>query len=499
MTEEVLDDEIELINSLETIEKISKKIFPVLQTKDETNIISEFYKKEYSNIDLTLCVNASHNNNTILTTLANYNLTRSVNNFISIIKSLKKPSEQFLAYINQKNNKGYNALLYSAFRGNLEIFNKLMENGADISTTNSSGLNALHLAAQGNFPNIIIFLIEKYEFDINSRDNKGNSALHWAVYSNSRETVDYLIYYNIDISLKDNDDDTALQIAMRKGNQYLVKRLSEDYSSFFNKNGKVVKIKQNENEISKTLTSNLFINKLFSGKTKNFSVAFPFVIILIMFEGFNQIIILRGYNNYFMSFVFFLLFSMLLFFYFASSKSEPGEITTKCINSLTVLAEQGEEMKNICPWCINYMTEKTSHCFRCKKCIKYQEFHDNYINNCIGKNNFSLYMSLLYFLAINLSFKLIISIWGLFWIKGSNFKKVIGFLIPQILALIPCIFFNIVKIRAKTKILKDSIFANFSIKDLKEITSENNNMSTNIGVKNNFAAQRSLGENDKYI
>ena len=499
MTEDVLDDEIELINNPETIEKISKKIFPVLQTKDETNIISEFYKKEYSNIDLTLCVNASHNNNTILTTLANYNLTRALNNFISIIKSLKKPSEQFLAYINQKNNKGYNALLYSAFRGNLEIFNKLMENGADVSTTNSSGLNALHLAAQGNFPNIIIFLIEKYEFDINSRDNKGNSALHWAVYSNSRETVDYLIYYNIDISLKDNDDDTALQIAMRKGNQYLAKRLSEDYSSFFNKSGKIVKIKQNEKEISKTQTSNLFINKLFSSKPKNLSVAFPFLMILIVLEGFNQIIILRGYNNYFMSFVFFILFSMLLFFFFACSKSEPGEIATKCINSLPILAEQGEDMKNICPWCINYMTEKTSHCFMCKKCIKYQEFHDNYINNCVGKNNFSLYMSLLYFLAINLSFKLIISIWGLFWIKGSNFKKVIGFLIPQILALIPCIFFNILKIRAKTKLLKESIFANFSIKDLKESTSENNNMSTNIGIKNNFTAQRSLGENDKYI
>ena len=502
MTEDVLDDEKELIKNPETIEKISKKIFPVLQTKDETNIISEFYKKEYSNIDLTLCVNTSHNNNTILTTLVNYNLTRATNNFISIIKSFKKPSEQNLAYINQKNNKGYNALLYSAFRGNLEIFNKLMENGADISTTNSSGLNALHLAAQGNFPNIIIFLIEKYEFDINSRDNKGNSALHWAVFSNSRETVDYLIYYNIDISLKDNDDDTALQIAMRKKNQYLVKRLREDYGSFFNKKGKEVKIKQNENEFSKNQNQrrDLFKNKLFTTKTTNLSVAFPFLLILFILEGFNQIIILWGYNNYFMSFVFFMLFSMLLFFYFASSYSEPGEIATKCINSLPILAEQGEDMKNVCPWCINYMTEKTNHCFLCKKCIKYQEFHDNYINNCIGKNNFSLYMSLLYFLAINLSFKLIISIWGLFWIKGSNFKKVIGFLIPQILALLPCIFFSIVKIRVKTKILKDSFFANFSIKDLKDNTNDNNSMTTNNGITNNLTAQLpSFGENEKYV
>ena len=500
MIEDVLDDEKELIKNPETIEKISKKIFPVLQTKDETNIISEFYNKEYSNIDLTLCVDTSHNNNTILTALANYNLTRAANNFISIIKSFKKPSEQFLAYINQKNHKGYNALLYSAFRGNLEIFNKLMDNGADVSTTNSSGLNALHLAAQGNFPNIIIFLIEKYGFDINSKDNKGNSALHWAVYSNSRETVDYLIYYNIDINLKDNDDDTALQIAMRKGNQYLVKRLRDDYSSFFTKTEKEVKIKQNEKDLnnSQNANTNSFVNKLISIKSKNSSFALPFLLVIIILELINQIIILRGYNNYFMSFVFFILFSMLLFFYFASSKSEPGEIATKCINSLAILAEQGEDMKNICPWCINYMQEKTSHCFLCKKCIKYQEFHDNYINNCVGKNNFSLYMSLLYFLAINLSFKLMISIWGLFWIKGPNFKKVVGFIILQILALLPCIYFSVIKIRAKTKLLKDSFFSNFAIKYLRD--KNNNNMTTNSGIKNNLNVQLpSFGENDKYV
>ena len=54
-----------------------------------------------------------------------------------------------------------------------------MEDGADISTTNSSGLNAFF-----KFSIIRKFsplLIEKYGFDINSKDNKGNSALHWVV------------------------------------------------------------------------------------------------------------------------------------------------------------------------------------------------------------------------------------------------------------------------------------------------------------------------------
>lgn len=504
MIEDVLDEEVELIKDQETIDKISQKIFPILQTKEETNIISEFYNKEYKNVDLTLCINSSHNNNTILTTLVNYNLTRAVSNFMSIIKSFKKPSSEFLSYINQKNNKGYNALLYSAFRGNLEIFQKLMENGADISATNSSGLNPLHLAAQGNYPNIIIFLIEKYNFDINSKDNKGNTALHWAVYSNSRQAVDYLIYYKIDMSLKDNDDDTALQIAMRKNNHYLVKRLRDDFSNLNDKNEEP---EEKNNENGNTTNNNqsnsilfLIMKKFLEKKNKNSSPC-PFLLVLFVLEGFNQIIILLGYNNYFMSMVFFILFVMFLFFYFTSNQSEPGKIDSKCINSLTILAEQGEDMKNICPWCINYITEKTRHCFLCGKCIKYQEFHDTYINNCVGRNNFSLYMSLLYFITINLSCKLVISIWGIFWLKGSSFKKSIFFIILQIVATSACIILIVKKIKSKIKLFNGLNFGNFFMKERRENPNNNGNniVSVNNSMKNTTNPLPSFEESNRYV
>ena len=519
MNEDSLDEEeVKLIKDQETIEKISQKIFPILQTKDETNIISEFYNKEYKNIDLTLCINNSYYNNTILTTLVNYNLTRATSNFLTTIKSYKKSSEEFLSYINKKNTKGYNALLYSSFRGNLEIFSKLMENGADISAINSSGLNALHLAAQGNFPNIIIFLIEKYKIDINSKDNKGNSALHWAVYSNSRQAVDYLIYYKIDINLKDNDNDTALQIAIRKGNNYLVKKLRDDFSILYDKNIEEINNKENENELNnnQNIQNNgiliELLNRFLGANSKN-TLAFPFLLIMIILEGINQIIILYGYKNLFMGLVFFILFSMLLFFYFTSSKSDPGQVTNSCINSLILLAEQGEDMKNICPWCINYIDEKTHHCFLCKKCIKFQEFHDIYINNCVGRNNYSLYMSFLYFFAINSCFKLIICLWGLFWLK--NLKKVILYIIPQILAVSACIAFIVLKIRAKSKIFNGWNFGSFFMGDIKDnidnnnnIDNKNNNNNDNNNENNNQTNSSrnnlnnilpSLVESDKYI
>ena len=491
MTEEPLD-EMNLIKDQETIDRVSNKIFPVLQTKEEMTIINEFDKKEYSDIDLTLCIDTVHNNNTILTTLVNYNLTRAVNYFISLIKSYNKSVSDHLAYINQKNSKGYNALLYSAFRGNLQIFIKLMDNGADInSTTSSSGLNVLHLASQGNYPNIIVYLIEKYKMDINFQDNKGNSGLHWAMYMNNKQAVKYLVYYKIDQSLRDNDNDTALDIAIRRGNNYLVKKFKEDYS-LLNKNSiiniKDVKIKQssNSNDISNKKENSLIKimwDKFSKSKyLRTSSYMYPFLIYIILLELFNQIIIIRGYKNYFMSMVFMIQFMMLLFFYLTANKSDAGEIFSKCINNLVLLAEQGEDMKNICPWCINYTSENSHHCFLCKRCFDNQQFHENLINNCVGKNNFSLFLSFLFFFTINFCFKLLICLWGLFWLKGDNFKRSIGFIIPAILGLLGGMALGVSKIRKNLNLSYEMNFGNLFIKDVKE----SNNTETNITISNSI-------------
>ena len=463
MTEEPLD-EVELQKDNEIIDKISSKIFRVLQTKEETTIINELDKNEYSDKDLTLCIDTAHNDNTILTTLVNYNLTRAVTHFIAIVKSYKKLYTDYLAYINKKNSKGYNALLYSAFRGNLQVFMKLMENGADVnSTTSSSGLNALHLASQGNYPNIIIYLIDKYGININSQDNKGNTALHWAVYMDKKQAVNYLMYYNIDVNLRDNDNETAIDIAIRKNNVYLMKKFKEDYS-LLNQKGKINEIIQNKNEKNNPgFNFRALIDKLIGNEHPTISFAYPFLIFMILIELLNQIIILRGYKNYFMSMVFCIMFIMSLFFYLTSSKSDAGEIFSKCINSLTILAEQGEDMKNICPWCINYTNEKTHHCFLCKKCFECQEFHEPFINNCVGRNNFSLYMSFLFFFTINFGFKLIISIWGLFWLKNDRLKRTVGFIIIQILLVLMGIGLSVIKIKKYLSLSYSINFGNLFI------------------------------------
>ena len=522
--EDILEEEVEteLIRDAETIESISQNIFPILKKKEEAIILNEFYKKEYKNIDLTLCIDNSNYNNTILTTLVNSNLTRAFNCFISLLGHSIKSSPEFINYINQKNSKGYNALLYSAFRGNLEILNKLIELGADISITNASGLNALHLAAQGNYPHIIVNLIEKYGMDVNSRDNKGNTALHWGVYKNNRQAVDYLIYFNVDTNLKDNDDETALDIAIKNGNDYFVKKFNDDYNVLINKRLEESKENQeqdneveNDNELENNnqnleLNNNIttkrkkidlieIMNKFWDANSKNMG-AFPFLLIIFTLEGINQIIILRGYNNLFMSLVFFILFFLLLFFYYVTSKSDPGEVPNKFINSLSLLAEQGEDLKNICPWCINIINENTHHCFSCNKCINYQEFHDIYLNNCIGKNNFHLYINFLYYISINFIFKFIISFWGLFWLEGERFKKVIKLIVPQIFSVGASIWFIFLKIMAKIKKYNNTFnFVNLFLKGMKINSNDSSSISTSNSKKNMNIQLTSLENTDNEI
>ena len=86
--------------------------------------------------------------------------------------------------INQESSQGFTALHYASYRGNLEIINKLIENGGEVEVSNKRGLNVLHMAAQGNQPSALVFFKEKYLLNIQSIDDSWLycltlGLLHW--------------------------------------------------------------------------------------------------------------------------------------------------------------------------------------------------------------------------------------------------------------------------------------------------------------------------------
>ena len=374
-------------------------IFYIMENKrDEVFINNQIKILENKNIDLSILIEEKTKNSLVISSVY-YNLTEVSIYLIDYFRNKFNSSTKFLDYLNLRNIKGYDALLYSAYRGNYTIFKKLLDNGANLNTNNITGLNLLHLATQENRINIITALMEKYIFDINKQDNHGNTALHWAVYFNNQQCIDYLIHYNININIMDNNNCTAMDIAVKRENENLIVKI---------KNSLTIQYLDSENKQNiKQYFS--FLELIQINIIKYLYI--PFLIILILSELYNQKLIAVIIDKPKINFTFIILFTIQIFLYYLLTKSESEKKEINPKESLFSLLNKDYDMNNVCPWCAKNKTNESSHCAYCKKCVEFQVFHNNLLNNCISKNNFILYLFYLTVLAIVFISKSLVAIY----------------------------------------------------------------------------------------
>lgn len=55
----------------------------------------------------------------------------------------------------------------------------------------------------------------------------------------------------------------------------------------------------------------------------------------------------------------------------------------------------------MCPYCKMKKSKTTRHCVICKICVKAHDHHCKWINNCIGRANYRVFISFLVFLIIS--------------------------------------------------------------------------------------------------
>jgi palmitoyltransferase len=120
-------------------------------------------------------------------------------------------------WINTTSEQGYTAIHYASYRGNIEVINLLVNNGADIEVSNKRGLNVLHMACQGNQPASLIYFKEKVSLNIQSVDDMGSTPLHWACYTGSENAVSFLLSWKINVNAQDREGLTALHLAVMSG------------------------------------------------------------------------------------------------------------------------------------------------------------------------------------------------------------------------------------------------------------------------------------------
>jgi len=72
-------------------------------------------------------------------------------------------------------------LHFASYKGHFDFINTLLRFGADQNALTATGLNMLHVAAQGDSASSLFFF-KQIGLDINSTDKRGSTPLHWACF-----------------------------------------------------------------------------------------------------------------------------------------------------------------------------------------------------------------------------------------------------------------------------------------------------------------------------
>lgn len=127
--------------------------------------------------------------------------------------------------LDAKNMEGYTAAHYAAFKGNVTVLKCLQKYEANLTLPSDLGMSLLHFAAQGDKINTVLHLHDK-GFEINAKDSKGSTPLHWACYSGSEKVVEYfLVQSGVQLNERDQDGHTPLHIAVAYGYSKIVRKL----------------------------------------------------------------------------------------------------------------------------------------------------------------------------------------------------------------------------------------------------------------------------------
>jgi ankyrin repeat protein len=116
-------------------------------------------------------------------------------------------------------DKGGNTTLQSAIKGeNRTAVEELLKRmNVNVNLKNNKNKTALHRAScWKDIPIDLFRVILEISTDVNVQDVRGNTALHWAIYNESKTAVEELLKRDdVDVNLKNNYNKTALYFATK--------------------------------------------------------------------------------------------------------------------------------------------------------------------------------------------------------------------------------------------------------------------------------------------
>ena len=326
-----------------------------------------------------------------------------------------------------KDKGGNTPMLFAAFRGNIKIMEKMIDLGVKYDCVNNAGLNIIHMAAQSDCANVIVYFKEKYNFNLFQNDDLNNNSLHWACSSGSKSALDYLLLYinkennneNI-VNCTNSQGQTAMHITiLTTGSVSTIKKLIKKNIDINIKdnNGLSVPDLVKENEKYKNLEKIIIeythknclgLNYHINDK-RNKYIKFimfnilGFFIISSFIYSFFPFLKREGFDSSFLETIFYVSTITFLCFYFYIIRSDPGLITKNNNDTWIDIIKSGKNINRMCPYCMVELSKFSKHCFLCNKCIEVFDHHCHWINNCVGHKNKPYFIGFIISLLTTLS------------------------------------------------------------------------------------------------
>ena len=423
--------------------KNNEEIKTIQLTEEELKFLELIKSNNYNSIREILNINSpkikiweyrtkEKDESTILHFSILFNNTKMITRIINYTKNFLS-KEELKIFINKKNKFGVAPIHLASFKGNIKIIDLLISNGSDIYVLSEKLLNVIHYSCQGNKPNCLLYYYLHYNFDFNNPDKRNSTPLHWACFSSANESINFLLEKNVNINIKDIEGNTPLHIAVNSGVSKTVRILLQK--------GALVDIKNNSGftpiqlafknkriQIYNILKSNKRWDICnLNAPAKKVKKSKKYVVIIFVYKsittyvilGFIYSFMLVFYDKKYFNLIIFnfhlIINAILVIFFFLLICRNPGFVDNcEKINDFDdLLIKKEKSFLDFCFKCSIFKTDDIKHCVICDKCCKEFDHHCLWLDNCIGKNNYILFVLILYSLFIDILIIIIVSIIGL--------------------------------------------------------------------------------------
>ncbi|XP_062619034.1 putative ankyrin repeat protein RF_0381 [Saccostrea cucullata] len=131
--------------------------------------------------------------------------------------------------LNQVNYIEWNAVLFAAYGGNVEVLQLLALKGVDMTYTNKNGNNILHIACANAKSEMCQYIIQHYPDMLKQVDNDGLNAALYAAQGGNVEILELLTKKGVDLTCKTKDGGNILHIACVNSRLEMCQHIMQHY------------------------------------------------------------------------------------------------------------------------------------------------------------------------------------------------------------------------------------------------------------------------------